>query len=228
MRLVAFESCGPRCGVALADESGLLGDWTGELGNAVAGPVLEALAQLTHKSGWTLDDVDLFAACTGPGSFTGVKIAVTLAKTLAYAHSKKVIGVTSLDAIALSLCAPGAAAPDEARVAAFMPAKKAWVYMALYEGCRCAREGTALPLADVPDALAAWTSRPAVAVGPVELPPLAGNFHARPDVYPGAALVARLALARASAGELLDPAALMPTYISPPSISRPKRPLRPQ
>ncbi|MFX8922218.1 hypothetical protein ABTN04_19300, partial [Acinetobacter baumannii] len=44
-------------------------------------------------------DIDLFGADIGPGSFTGTRVAVTLAKTYAYVAGKKCFGVSSFDLI---------------------------------------------------------------------------------------------------------------------------------
>ncbi len=56
----------------------------------------EALAQV----GWSPDQVDLFAVCRGPGSFTGLRIAVTAAKVYAYATGCQVLGLNTLEVIA--------------------------------------------------------------------------------------------------------------------------------
>lgn len=58
--------------------------------------LLRALLDSLHAS---VTDIELFAADLGPGSFTGVKVGVTLAKTLAYANGKKAAGASSFDLI---------------------------------------------------------------------------------------------------------------------------------
>jgi tRNA A37 threonylcarbamoyladenosine modification protein TsaB len=45
------------------------------------------------------EEVDVFAADLGPGSFTGTKVGVVIAKTLAYARRAKVAGFSSFDLI---------------------------------------------------------------------------------------------------------------------------------
>jgi tRNA threonylcarbamoyl adenosine modification protein YeaZ len=45
----------------------------------------------------TLDSIELIAVCTGPGSFTGLRIGVTLAKSIAQGRGLPVVGVSSYD-----------------------------------------------------------------------------------------------------------------------------------
>ena len=60
-------------------------------------PVLQALLR---TAGWKPADLDKIAAGQGPGSYTGVRIAVTAAKTLAWTIGKPLVGVSSLEALA--------------------------------------------------------------------------------------------------------------------------------
>ena len=47
--------------------------------------LLPAVRSILHDSGWEPKQLDLVCVTTGPGSFTGLRIGVTAAKTLAYA-----------------------------------------------------------------------------------------------------------------------------------------------
>ncbi|MFH0071242.1 tRNA (adenosine(37)-N6)-threonylcarbamoyltransferase complex dimerization subunit type 1 TsaB, partial [Peribacillus sp. NPDC056705] len=59
-----------------------------------------AIAQALEKADMTVGDVDGIAVGVGPGSYTGIRIAVTTAKTLAWAQNIPVLGVSSLHALA--------------------------------------------------------------------------------------------------------------------------------
>lgn len=59
-----------------------------------------AMDRAIKAVGWKPSDVQLVAVTVGPGSFTGLRIGVTTAKTLAYAVGAEVVGVNSLDVIA--------------------------------------------------------------------------------------------------------------------------------
>ena len=50
--------------------------------------------------GQTVDDVDLFAVVSGPGSFTGLRVGVAATQGLAFASGKPALGIPTLDAIA--------------------------------------------------------------------------------------------------------------------------------
>ena len=59
-----------------------------------------ALRDLLQTVGWKPRDVQVVAVAVGPGSFTGLRVGVTTAKTFAYAVGAGVIGVNTLDCIA--------------------------------------------------------------------------------------------------------------------------------
>jgi tRNA threonylcarbamoyladenosine biosynthesis protein TsaB len=74
----------------------------------------------------TLGDVDLIAVAHGPGSFTGVRIGVSMVKGLAWAADKPCVGVSTLEAMAWhGLAAGGLICP-------VMDARRSQVYNALF------------------------------------------------------------------------------------------------
>ncbi len=89
--------------------------------------LLPAVTDCLDHAGVGLQDLAGIAADTGPGSFTGLRVGVMTAKTLAWARSLPIVGVTSLDALAWE-------ARDRARVvAAVLRARRAEVYAAVYD-----------------------------------------------------------------------------------------------
>ena len=59
------------------------------------------LVQLWEKTGWKSTDVELVAVTAGPGSFTGLRVGVTTAKVLAYVARAEILGVDTLEAVAM-------------------------------------------------------------------------------------------------------------------------------
>jgi len=61
---------------------------------------MPAIAEIMEKIGITPKEVDAIAVSEGPGSYTGVRIGVTIAKTLAWTLKVPLVGVSSLKVIA--------------------------------------------------------------------------------------------------------------------------------
>ncbi len=71
-----------------------------ESGEDYSSWLLPAVGACLSEAGVGMEGVDLLAACTGPGSFTGVRVGLTTVKAWAEVHGKKVVGVSRLEAIA--------------------------------------------------------------------------------------------------------------------------------
>jgi tRNA threonylcarbamoyladenosine biosynthesis protein TsaB len=88
--------------------------------------VLKSIDRVLEDSGFSIGEVDGFAVCIGPGSFTGLRIGVSAVKGLAFATGKPVAGVSSLDALAQNVrYSPYLICP-------LLDARKGEVYTALY------------------------------------------------------------------------------------------------
>ncbi len=87
--------------------------------------VIQAIQDALAQAGTRLDEVDCFAAANGPGSFTGVRVAVAAAKGLAEALHKPVAGISNLRA--LSLCGHATLR------AVVLDARRGQVYGAVYD-----------------------------------------------------------------------------------------------
>lgn len=65
--------------------------------------LLPMVESALERAELTVDDIDMFACTVGPGSFTGVRIGVSLIKGLAFGKGKPCVGVSTLEAAAFSL-----------------------------------------------------------------------------------------------------------------------------
>ena len=88
------------------------------------------IERVLADSGHAVSELDGIAVGLGPGSFTGLRIGVTTAKSLAYALSKPVVGVGTLDAVAAS-CAPTSAE----LICPMTHARTGEVYWSLFDSC---------------------------------------------------------------------------------------------
>lgn len=71
--------------------------------NSTSIETMPALNDLLTTSNIKVSDLNKIAVCIGPGSFTGTRLGVTIAKTLAYSLNIEIVCLTSLDLIALNL-----------------------------------------------------------------------------------------------------------------------------
>ncbi len=62
--------------------------------------LFDSVATLLARHGWSLRDVECFAACAGPGSFTGVRVGLAAVKGLAESTHRRVAAVSTLQALA--------------------------------------------------------------------------------------------------------------------------------
>jgi len=81
---------------------------------------------LLAEAGWQLSDLDLLVAVTGPGSFTGLRIGIATIKGLAQVLDKPVVGISSLEMLAMNL--PLCPLP----ICVFQDARKKEVYSQLF------------------------------------------------------------------------------------------------
>lgn len=69
--------------------------------------LMDEIDKAFEEAGLTPSECDFFAAVTGPGSFTGIRIGVSAVKGFALAAGKKMLGVTSFDLISYNVVSGG-------------------------------------------------------------------------------------------------------------------------
>lgn len=103
MRILAIESSARECSVAALDGQSGAARLICELpvtGGRTAQALAPTIKNLLDSVDWSVAAIELVAVTVGPGSFTGLRIGVTTAKTLAYAVGAQVIGVNTLAVLA--------------------------------------------------------------------------------------------------------------------------------
>jgi tRNA threonylcarbamoyladenosine biosynthesis protein TsaB len=168
------------------------------------------------RAGLGVRDVEGLAVSIGPGSFTGLRIGLGLAKGLAFAGNLPLAAVSTLEALAEA----AGAAPGQT-VCAALDARKREVYGALFrvdDDGSLRRVGPDVALA--PEALAARLPAGAVLVGDAsEAYPetLGPGLVVRPFAthHPRGGVVARLGARLLAAGEAVDVGTAEPLYVRP-------------
>jgi len=100
--VVGIETSTPQTSVAIGTETQILGRIQ-VAGTARQEAVTPALDQLLRWTGVDLEQVGGFAVGIGPGLFTGLRVGVVTAKTLAQAEMAPILGIPSLDALAYAV-----------------------------------------------------------------------------------------------------------------------------
>jgi tRNA threonylcarbamoyladenosine biosynthesis protein TsaB len=98
--ILAFDTSGFSGSVAVLDGPRVLAERVLAAQRRSAQTLAPAIAELLAGQGIQPADIGLVAATVGPGSFTGLRVGVTSAKTFAYAVGAEVIGVSTLEALA--------------------------------------------------------------------------------------------------------------------------------
>lgn len=193
MIVLALETSSTTGGVALTRDGKLLTESIFEEGLVHGRELAPAVKQVTESAGVTLKHLDLIAVDIGPGSYTGVRVGVTAAKTLAWALGTKLAAVISLDALAE---AAGGLGPN---IVPVLDARREQLYTAAYrsESGKVTRIScpAVVPLENFLDSL----KRPAVLLGdalerlPDKLAPGEGIEHAPKKFWiPRAPIIAEL------------------------------------
>lgn len=140
MIIMALDSSGPSAGVALMREGKIVYEATvtNKLTHSVN--LMPMAEESLIRSSLTFADVDLFSAVVGPGSFTGVRIAVSAVQGMAQALRKKCISVNALEALAMGI------AQSNAIICPIRDARANQVYGAAFSGWKRLMQDAALKL----------------------------------------------------------------------------------
>ena len=126
VRVLAIETSWSSGTVAAAEGERCLGQTELSAQHRTAQSLAPAIAAQLAAAGWQPGDVQLVAVTVGPGSFTGLRIAVTTAKTFAYAVGAEVVGLNTLEVIAAQ------APADQKEVWAVMDAQRQQLFCARF------------------------------------------------------------------------------------------------
>src|SRR5262245_27922792 len=122
MKILALETSGSLGSVAALEDERLLATLPLDPAKRAARSLAPTIQRLLEQVGWRPADVQLVAVASGPGSFTGLRLGVTTAKTFAYAVGCQLLGVNTIEALAAGTpreCSPLNVAIDAHRQQVF-------------------------------------------------------------------------------------------------------------
>jgi tRNA threonylcarbamoyladenosine biosynthesis protein TsaB len=221
MRALAIDTSSHRAGVALRQDGETVAYEQNDEPALHAERLVTLVERAFARAGWRRGEIDLVAACVGPGSFTGIRVGLATAKGIALGLDKPLVGVESLEAMA----APARSEQVEV-IVPLLDARKNELFWAAYSraGERILGPGH-VARGDIAEALAPLLSRGIVVVGEVAADlslPAARIVRGELTDLPHAAEVARVALERFAKSGPGDLDALEPVYVRPPDITTPK------
>ena len=103
MLTLAFDSSSKTVSVALLEKKNIIYEQHLNTGLNHSEVILPAIDKALKKNNLKIKDIDLFACTVGPGSFTGVRLAVSTIKGMMLATSKPAVGVSTLASLALNV-----------------------------------------------------------------------------------------------------------------------------
>jgi tRNA threonylcarbamoyladenosine biosynthesis protein TsaB len=235
MLILAIDTSGPSGGITLAESD--KGSFRVIESAAIAGGTFSAqliptLAALLKKRGYSVKDLGGFAAASGPGSFTGLRVGLSAIKGLAETLHQPIATVSVLEALA-------SLADRDGKIAAAMDAGRKEIFLGIYQkhanknARQSAQSSEQLPQPGTPpdhallkqreelltqqDFLATLgTERPAVIItSDAVLAELAAASHSAVLVVtrPGTEVIARIGAAKLLAGETVSVEALDANYL---------------
>ena len=219
-RALAIETSARTGSLAAVEDGRVLAEDEFPHGLKHAAEIIPRLDQLCRGQGWSPGDVRELYVSVGPGSFTGLRIGITLAKTLAFATGARLVAVPTVRVLARI------APPDVRHLVLVLDAKRDQIYTARFD-----RSGSDAPWSEAEpahlDSLSSVLARSPRAVHLLgEGIPSHQKFIPENDPgvvvtpeslwRPRAAAVAEEGVRMARAGEFIDPQQLLPIYIRRP------------
>lgn len=221
MLILSIDSSATAASAALVEDSKLIGEYftnTAFTHSRTLAPMIESLLSVSGKS---VSDINLIAVSNGPGSFTGVRIGVSVAKGIAFPDDTPCMAVSTLESMAYNLTL------TDCVVCAVMDARRNQVYNAMfrikYGEVQRLCDDRAISIEELKSEVSAtYSGERVILVGDGatitmrELMDLPMSIEMAPETlrFQRASSVALAAKAKLDSGEKpSEPAALLPSYL---------------
>lgn len=127
MKILAIDTSTTHSSCAVMDDNNIVGDFSINQSMSHNEILLVMVDEMLKKLNIDIEDIDLLVAVTGPGSFTGIRIGVTVVKALAMALNKPIVAVNTLEALSFGVFS------DKKKIP-LIDARGERVYYGVYEG----------------------------------------------------------------------------------------------
>ena len=127
MKILAIDTSTTHSSCSVMEDNNIVGDFSINQSMSHNEILLVMVDEVLKKLNIDIEDIDLFVAVTGPGSFTGIRIGVTVVKALAMALNKPIVAVNTLEALSFGIFS------DKKKIP-LIDARGERVYYGIYEG----------------------------------------------------------------------------------------------
>ena len=127
MKILYLDTSSSFLYTAILEDDKIIKEVKEELGNNLSVYTLPKIEEMLSDANININDIEKIIAVNGPGSFTGIRIGLTITKTLAWAKNIPIIQVSSLEAMSLS------AGEDYNYVVPAIDARRGFVYASIYD-----------------------------------------------------------------------------------------------
>ena len=227
--ILGIETATPLLSVALVHDTHIHGSIVIDRPNAHDELLAPLCRDLLHYCGVSTRELDGIAVSSGPGSFTGLRIGMAVAKGMAFALRIPLASIPTMDAIAFGM-AQRRTETTPLQTVVLLPARKEELYMGTYVlengSSRCTTGPEVLPLVDVvarinDTMLCGGNGSEAIRQH------LQDPFRSiLPDTLADARHVALLGAERIDAGETADAASCEPLYVQDFEVKQTKHVLQ--
>jgi len=126
MKILSIDTSSHQLSMAVSEDKNILYKSIVSLNGNLSSKIIKNIERVLEKSKMLVKDLDGFAVGLGPGSFTGLRVGMATIKGLAFIDRKPIVGVSSLDIIAMNVSC------DDVPICVLCDAKRDMVYACLY------------------------------------------------------------------------------------------------
>lgn len=224
MKILAVDTSTIVTTCAVLDGDKLIGEYSLSQSMSHSEKLVPMIREVLDSLDLRIKDIDLFATTVGPGSFTGLRIALATIKGFAHIYDKPVIGIPTMEALAFNLAYNDIVVP-------MLDARRNRVYTGIYKWVdnrlETIEKADALEIDDIIDKMNEYDKVVVNGDGSILYEGLIkerlGNkvsFARAGDNMPRAASVGEIARIRYEEGQIDDYYSLTPDYLRPSQAER--------
>lgn len=100
MKILAIDTSSKICSTAILENDKKIDEINLDNGRTHSENLMPIVAEILERNHLKLTEIDLISCCTGPGSFTGIRIGIASVKAMAEVNQLPIASVTSLETLA--------------------------------------------------------------------------------------------------------------------------------